>query len=442
MFAMVSRRYNIIELNGTVVEDKYGIHAKFSTKLRALIYYVNHNCMVDAKIKRLIEIAIETYDATFYKTPNYNTEYLVDQDIPLKLNDDIFCRITVNSDRYVEDKKTWRVKDVKVKIYSEIYNMKYLTSFLKDIEMEYAEYVNMKLNNNVFCFMYLKDDDTSKPLFNVNIFNSTKTFDNLVFRNKNALKKRLDFFLNNKDFYNNLGIPYTLGMLLYGEPGCGKTSTLKAIANYTKRHIIIIPMNRVHKLTTLRQIILDDNIGDCKIPHHKRLYIFEEIDCNGMEKIISKREVQETQEITDMKNQVIDELITQYNSQKQQNYTEISTVKNKNKLVDDKVTLGSLLELIDGINEASGRILIMTTNNDPSKFDDALLRPGRIDIQMEFSKCNKDEIGQLYDMWFKKKLPKHVLDNIAENKFSPAELGELFINNIDKPEKIISIISK
>jgi replication-associated recombination protein RarA len=36
-----------------------------------------------------------------------------------------------------------------------------------------------------------------------------------------------------------------MGFLLYGEPGCGKTSTIKAIANHTQRHIVAVPLNKI-----------------------------------------------------------------------------------------------------------------------------------------------------------------------------------------------------
>ena len=58
------------------------------------------------------------------------------------------------------------------------------------------------------------------------------------------LLKRLEYFENNKQEYARIGTPYTLGFMFYGEPGCGKTSTIKAIANQTQRHIIDINLSK------------------------------------------------------------------------------------------------------------------------------------------------------------------------------------------------------
>jgi len=43
---------------------------------------------------------------------------------------------------------------------------------------------------------------------------------------------KIDFFLNNKDWYDRKGIPYNLGIMLYGEPGCGKSMCIIYINIY------------------------------------------------------------------------------------------------------------------------------------------------------------------------------------------------------------------
>ena len=67
-----------------------------------------------------------------------------------------------------------------------------------------------------------------------------------------------------------MGIPYTLGLMFSGEPGCGKTSTIKAIANYTKRHIIEIPLSRVTTCRELKEIFFNEIINDHYVPSRKK----------------------------------------------------------------------------------------------------------------------------------------------------------------------------
>ena len=42
-----------------------------------------------------------------------------------------------------------------------------------------------------------------------------------------------------------------------------------------------------------------------------------------------------------------------------------------------------MLEVLDGMMERDGRMLIITTNY-PEKLDEALIRPGRIDLKVKF----------------------------------------------------------
>jgi len=72
-----------------------------------------------------------------------------------------------------------------------------------------------------------------------------KTFDNIFIprHTKNSLKNKIDTFINSKDNYKKWGIPYKLGLVLHGYPGCGKTSTIYAIANYLNRCIYLVKLD-------------------------------------------------------------------------------------------------------------------------------------------------------------------------------------------------------
>jgi chaperone BCS1 len=57
-------------------------------------------------------------------------------------------------------------------------------------------------------------------------------------------------FLKSADWYQSVGIPYRRGYLLYGPPGCGKTSFCQALAGALKLDVCML---------TLTNKNLDDN---------------------------------------------------------------------------------------------------------------------------------------------------------------------------------------
>ncbi|KAF2179753.1 hypothetical protein K469DRAFT_798232 [Zopfia rhizophila CBS 207.26] len=61
------------------------------------------------------------------------------------------------------------------------------------------------------------------------------------------------------------------------------------------------------------------------------------------------------------------------------------------------ISLSGLLSVIDGVASHEGRVLIMTTNH-PEKLDAALIRPGRVDMQVQFSLATK---GQIRDIFYR-----------------------------------------
>ena len=186
--------------------------------------------------------------------------------------------------------------------------------------------------------------------------------------------------------------------------------------NYTGRHGIDIKLNDTINFTDLKQIIYKDKIGEKYIiPQEKRIIIFEDIDCMGS--MVTERD----------KLDIIDDTI-------------IDSVKDLKKKDLKNNNLSYLLNILDGLNECCGRIIIMTTNKINS-LDKALIRPGRIDIKIEFKKCTRYDIYKMIKIFWKDDaidVTEFNIKNELDDIYTSAEIINIFRSS-DNFNDIINI---
>merc|ERR1711902_10448 len=251
------------------------------------------------------------------------------------------------------------------------------------------------------------------------------TFNNVFYPEKDDIVKRLDFFTNNKAWYKKRGIPYTMGFMFYGEPGCGKTSTIKAIANHTQRHIVSVPLNKIKTAKELLNVFYSTRMNYVDIPLDKRLYVLEDIDAADLKDTVGERSEKtkdgEEEDKDSGKDSPMDMNL-------------FGILKNSSgwdkKFGMQKLTLANLLEVLDGVMEMEGRVLIITTNY-PEKLDEALIRPGRIDMKVLFGPMRGQNIIEMYKHYFNDEPPLKVpVDKLPDLKWTPAEVTQVFLNNM------------
>merc|ERR1719498_409583 len=73
------------------------------------------------------------------------------------------------------------------------------------------------------------------------------------------------------------------------------------------------------------------------------------------------------------------------------------------KAVADALNLAGLLEVLDGVVDAPGRIVVMTTNH-PEKLDPALIRPGRVNFALELGCMKSQALMELVEHIMQEKL--------------------------------------
>ena len=142
-----------------------------------------------------------------------------------------------------------------------------------------------------------------------------------------------------------------LGLLFHGDPGCGKTSTIKAIANMTRRHIISVPLKNVRTVSDLYNIFYGAKVNNRSIAMDKKLFVLEDIDCGGLEDIVKKRKTVKKVDTDEESNK---SSTTDDSDNGDQDEIKEKDKKKKKKKEDDKkkLTLSDLLEVFDGVMES------------------------------------------------------------------------------------------
>ena len=131
-------------------------------------------------------------------------------------------------------------------------------------------------------------------------FTVSKSLDNLFLEAdvKELLISQISRF-NDPNWYAERGLPRTLGILLYGEPGCGKTSFIKSLCSHMKRRALIIDFKLVRTATHLRKIFSETftenkEHGDShRFTKDTTVYVFEDFDC--MSDIFLDRKLKDAQ---------------------------------------------------------------------------------------------------------------------------------------------------
>ncbi len=215
---------------------------------------------------------------------------------------------------------------------------------------------------------------------------------------KQLLSSYLKNFKNNKELYVKFGFPYKGGILLSGEPGCGKSSTIIAIATYLNKDIYYLDLGKIKTNNELKICVDYVKINS----QNGGVIIFEDIDC-----------------MTDIVYQRADHLGEE----------SIYAKKEKDTDKDDKLSLSFLLNILDGTMAPEDTIFVMTTNH-VKKLDRALIRPGRIDINIELKKCNKYQLRQIYQDLYGKKLSAKIVDRFREYEYITADVILHLFHNI------------
>lgn len=191
---------------------------------------------------------------------------------------------------------------------------------------------------------------------------------------RDALLADTKRFLQSEEWYVRKGIPYRRGYLLYGPPGCGKSSFITALAGSLRLPIVLITLG-------------SKSIGDSEV--------FEALSAAPRDSIV-----------------LIEDVDCAFREDKD----------NDRRIGLRPVTMSGLLNAIDGVAAQEGRLIFLTTNH-KELLNEALIRPGRVDAQFYLGYASKTGAAELFDQFFP---PSEDLDG---HKLKLAR--EAFVNEVE-----------
>jgi chaperone BCS1 len=232
-----------------------------------------------------------------------------------------------------------------------------------------------------------------------------RPFDSVVLEEGLAEKILHDVreFMDARTWYLDRGIPYRRGYLLHGPPGTGKTSFVQALAGVLDFNIAMMSLSQRGLTDDLLNHLL------LNIPA-RTIVLLEDADAA-------------------------------FSNRKQRDDDGYSGAN---------VTYSGLLNALDGVASAEERMVFMTTNH-VDRLDDALIRPGRIDMTVHLGNATEGQMARLWDRFYSKYDPdgqgkQRFLTRAKEaalaGNVSTAALQGLFLYNKDDIEGAIAMVDQ
>jgi len=378
-------------------------------------------------------------------------------------------------------------KRMSIEIFSFDKTIVQLRDFLNETEEKYKTLRANQLGRHIYYFDELPQKKApsapSPPNLSFSMFQlkTNKNLTNVFGQAMRNVVRRINFFVHHREWYEAKGVPHTLGLLLHGDVGCGKSSLAKALAHSTNRHIVNLKLRKTTTVTQLhnlfysgRMVAVRDLTGTMfSIPIDKIILLIEDVDC--LTDIVIDRRIKhklEQQQSAESKDanavlhlpeaaQLIDRLAklgvpksvdeqtalleTTASLQMLQRSANVlkkaedDKKKNEENAVDEEINLAILLNVLDGILETPGRILIMTSNH-PERLDRALIRPGRIDAIVHFTKSSAADIKDMVESLCDVTLEADQLDGVPEFAWTPAEVTQVIFEHIESVDAILETL--
>ena len=413
----------------------------YSNRFRAINHHIKKHHL--HKLFSLTEIL--NFENTKYLEGDSDYILVPKNKDKIKINDDenIFFEILLDKKRDSNDGKNDKSEERSNHTKKYIYKLtktgkdsiQSLQTFLEKVEKEYLDEIVNKNEQMVFEYKKtVKDEveDSQMTIFGETPFKTNKSFDNIFFEAKPDFIEYISRFSKNSELekhYEESGNPFKAVILLHGDPGCGKSSLIKATIKHLKRHCILVPWTKIKTCNDFVSLFRPIKINNKVYQQDELIIVFEDFDANENEILkirstLKKKGIRKEMPISEMTEDLWKRNIESFD-------TLLSCKKN-----DDELTLEYILNVLDGIVELYNSVVFFTTNC-IDLIDPALKRTGRIDRIMKMERATRpiimEMIGHRFtpfyiedskDKIFDKSIMKEI-NKIPEYKFAYADISQI-----------------
>ncbi|KAG0313743.1 hypothetical protein BGZ99_008600 [Dissophora globulifera] len=193
-------------------------------------------------------------------------------------------------------------------------------------------------------------------------------------------------FFASESWYSERGLPFRRGLLLYGTPGTGKTSFIHALAGELGLNIYVVNLSSKNLTDDTLSELVSDTPSRC-------LLLIEDVDA--------------------------------------------AFVQRESKDAATGITFSGLLNSVDGVSAQEGRMLCMTTNH-LERLDEALIRPGRVDIRARFGKATQSQAKELFIKFFPQAKSATVNTTSIGASVQPSTPESMKVNATSQPPLVVT----
>ena len=250
------------------------------------------------------------------------------------------------------------------------------------------------------------------------------------------------------DDYENAGVTFKATMLLTGLPGTGKSCTIRGILNETGRHGVLVSWSKIKTCSDFCSIFRLTEINNKKYALKDLCFIFEDFDANNNG--ILKDRSQAGLCCSDVESvSLVDIEESKKNGEGRCGEVDLNLhklllggigVSTKGVRGEDDLTLECVLNVLDGIVELHGAMIIFTTNH-LEKIDPAFFRSGRIDYRKEFKLASVSIIKEMVEQIRKIDVGRGeyaaYFEKMGDNLISPADVQSVCFKYTNNDADII-----